>query len=831
MIKKNIHRTLICLALMAPLLGMVIVPECPAQSNEDELFLVAQKAFDDGFYDVAIRYIDQFLEKYPQSQRFVQAQLLLGQCHFFQSHYLKAYETFHQLLEYQEFKDATMFWLGETYFKGSDYKQAEKYYLLLMEAYPDSIYVPQAYYSLAWTFFEQTKYDKAKENFLKLVKRFPAHRLTEDAVFKLGECEQNKGQFETAVQYFQQYLFRYPNSARHADAYFYIGEAYYYLEDYLTAVTYYAKAADLGYDKKLVYMSKVSMGWSYLKLEKFDLAKKYFDDALELSTKNNLISDDIYLGRASLFAQTGENKLALEEYSRLLDEFPHSPRIPEARLGKANVEYVLKQFSQAIADYQWLIDTYASDESRQDVLEKAYYGLAWTHLKAGDIDDSIKSFEQIMNTTTSKTVKISALTQIGDAYHDIEQYNKAIEVYDRILNNYPDSIYLDYVQFRQAVALLRSDRFEAAALSFQSLEANFPVSKYLAEAQYYLGVTFFKKEDWRQASRYSISYLQSTSSNLQFGPEALYIQASSHFNLKEHEKAYEAFGEILKTFPQRTDMIKTCELYAAQCLYRMEKMDEALAHFDKIIAKYPESEAAQDAFIWMGDHYLETAQWPQAIEKYLAFLERYPSSPKAALVRYELGQAYEAQGDVKLALEQYKEISQENDKLIYAKAKLAVADIFSKETDFLTAIDTYRNISDQVPEFKRDALVKVASLLKQNRMFKDSKQAYQEALQTDRSLSSVHDAELQFSLADNHELLNQKEQAVETYLKIPYLYPAETSWIIKAYLRTARIFEEAEKWQEARTIYSKITDFEAEEKKHALERIDWIDHNINLNKE
>jgi len=831
MIRRSLYSLIICLVLICSVAGPFAVVPCAAQSNEDELFLVAQKAFDDGFYDVAIRYIDQFLEKYPRSQRFVQAQLLLGQCHFFQSHYLKAYETFHQLLQYQEYKDATMFWLGETYFKGSDYKQAEKYYLLLMEAYPDSIYVPQAFYSLAWTYFEQAKYDQAKQNFLKLVKRFPAHRLTEDAVFKLGECEQNKGQYETAVQYFQQYLFRYPNTARHADAYFYIGEAYYYLEDYLTAVTYYAKAADLGYDKKLVYMSKVSMGWSYLKLEKFDLAKKYFDDALELSTEHNLISDDIYLGRASLFAQTGENDQALAEYTRLIEEFPKSPRIAEARLGKANAEYALKKFAQAIADYQWLIDTYGSDDARQDVLEKAYYGLAWTHLKAGDIDDSIKSFEQIMNTTTSKTVKISALTQIGDAYHDIEKYDKAIEIYDRILKNYPNSIYSDYVQFRQGVALLRSEQLEAAALSFQSLEANFPDSKYLAEAQYYLGVTFFKKEDWRQAVRYTISYLQSEKSHLQFGPEALYIRASSHFNLKEFPKAFASFEEILKTFPQRADMIKTCDLYAAQCLYRMEKMDEALARFDQIIANYPDSDAAQDAFIWMGDHYLESGQWPNAVEKYLAFLELFPSSTKAALVHYELGQAYEAQGDVQLALEQYKNISQESDKLIYAKAKLAIADIFSKETDFLTAIDTYRNIADQVPDFKRDALVKVASLLKQNRMFEDSQKAYQEALQTDVSLSSVLDAELQFLLADNHELLNQKDQAVETYLKIPYLYPLETSWIIKAYLRTARIFEEAEKWPEARTIYSKIAEYEAQEKKYALERIDWIDNNINLNTE
>src|SRR3990167_8386539 len=90
-------------------------------SKEKELFLVAQKAFDDGFYDVAIRYIEQFLQEYPQTDKRIQASLLLGQCYFFKTQYLKAYEIFQSLLAHREFQDATLYWLGETYLKGSDY--------------------------------------------------------------------------------------------------------------------------------------------------------------------------------------------------------------------------------------------------------------------------------------------------------------------------------------------------------------------------------------------------------------------------------------------------------------------------------------------------------------------------------------------------------------------------------------------------------------------------------------------------------------------------------------------------------------------------------------
>ncbi|MCC6758918.1 MAG: hypothetical protein IT395_04755, partial [Candidatus Omnitrophica bacterium] len=53
-------------------------PVAYAEQQEDELFLVAQKAFDDGFYDVAMRYVEQFQQKYPSSSKGVQAKLLLG---------------------------------------------------------------------------------------------------------------------------------------------------------------------------------------------------------------------------------------------------------------------------------------------------------------------------------------------------------------------------------------------------------------------------------------------------------------------------------------------------------------------------------------------------------------------------------------------------------------------------------------------------------------------------------------------------------------------------------------------------------------------------------
>ena len=796
-----------------------------AQTSEKELFLVAQKAFDDGFYDVAIRYIEEYLEKYPQTQKRIEANLLLGQCYFFKTQYLKAFDIFQDLLKYPEFKDATLFWLGETYLKGSDYTQAEKYYRQLIELYPDSLYTPQALYSLGWTFYEQKKYDPAAAQFQQLIKQFPAHTLSEDALFKLGECSYNLKSYDDAIHYFKKYVLSYPKSTRNDQVYFYIGEAYYYSEDFSPSLEYYGKAAEISPDPKLLVMINVSRGWSALKLKNYEQAQKFFNEALTLAQSKEILSDDIYLGQASLFTEMNDDPKALQAYEQIIEKFPKSSRLAEAHLGKANMLYSLKDYDKAIAAYQTVIDTFSNQEESKDIVEKAHFGLAWTYLKAGNIDRSIKSFQDIMDQSQNKVVKVSALTQIADAYQDAGKLEKALEVYDQILRNYPDSLYTDYVQYRQGVALLKMEKIEAATLSFKSLKANFPQSKYLNEANYYLGVAYFKKGDWTAARDQIETFMKDLPKTNEFAAEAEYILALSIFNLGDSKKAKELFERIITNYPNQSAMRKDAEVGIAKCFYNLGDSKEAVKRFKIIIYKYPKTEIAADAILWLADHYLEVSDFENAVLYYQQFINDFPGSEKISVAHLALGQAYQAQGAYDKALNQLKLIDDPSHKELYAKAKLAIADIFSKELDPDNAIVTYQNIAASCPDFKRDAYVKIAAIYKNNQKYDQAIEAYQNALNAEIGLSEFQNVQLQFDLADMYEQANKFDEASQAYLKIPYLYPKEISWSTKAYLRLGRIFEDKGDWENARTVYQKVIDLGTDEMKFAQERLEWIKTN------
>ena len=814
----------------AVILALSLLLGCPVSlcaqgpDSTQELFWVAQRAFDDGFYDVAIRYIEQFLTLNPDEEKLVQAKLLLGQCYFFKNQYLKAYSVFKELLPFDVMKDATYFWLGETYFKASDYNQAAHYYQEVLKSYPESEFIPQALYSLGWTFFEKKAYDKADKQFKELIARFPDHPLSEDALFKMGECAHNQRHYEEAIILFQKYLDRFPDAPHKPETFFYLAESNFYEQDYLTAMTYYAKAADLATDPRTVYIAQSSMGWCYLKLEKFDLSKRHFLEAEDYAISKNVLTDDVYWGLATLFTLMEDYPSALEAYTNIIRLFPENPKTTEALLGRANIYYAQQDYPAAIREFQKVVD---QDEQKRDndSLEKAYYGLAWTYLKAGDLDKSVSTFQAIIARTESDIVKVSALTQMGDAYLDSGYFKQAINVYDKILNEYPDSTYTDYIQFRLGMALIQAQRLDTAILSFKSLINNFPDSKYSSESLYYIGVVYFKKNEMSQSVDFLSRYLDTKSSDKSMNRDAYFLTGLAFFQLKQYQAAIETFQKIKALFPEEHSLSQISQLNIAKCLYQMGRIPEALSQFEAIIHSYAQTESALEALLWLGDYNLEHKKTETAIQYYREALEQFPSSPKINVIHFELGQAYTALGEYDQAISHYQQIPQEASPDIFGKAQLAIADIFSRDIPPEEALETYQKISQIAPEFKCDAYIKVADIFIKEESYLKAIDALEIARKNYTSRCEYSLAELQFSIADSYELLNETDKAIEEYFKIPYLYTHETGWIIKAYLRIGRLFEDQENWKEAERVYSRVLEYKTAETKYAEERINWLKEN------
>ncbi len=791
-------------------------------SNEKELYVVAQRAFEDGFFDVSIRYIDQLLKEFPATTKLVEAKLLEGQCYFFKKEYVKAFAIFKDLVGRGEYKDASLFWLGETYLKGGDLAKAQEQYRQVIDGFPSSLYTSQAYYSLAWSYFQKGDYDQSKKTFQLLIEKYPSNNLSEDAAFKLGECDYNAGQYEASIVQFSKYIQDHPQSSRLYDAQFNIAEAFYYLEQFDKSVDGYLKAKSLTKDSRSIMLSMIGVGWSYMKMQKFDEALKAFDEAQSAAKSGNISEEDILLGKASLFTSQEKFKEAIISYSDLISRFPSSGRVVESYLGRANAYYLINEYALAINDYKQLISLYEMDPAQVNLIEKARFGLAWTYLKSGDLASSIKSFQSVVDKADSKNVKASALTQIADAYQDASEMDKAIGIYDKILKEMPDTPYSDHAQYMLGVALLKMGQIDSAVLALQALKTNYANSKYLNESKYYLGAAYFKKKDWASTVEVLTAFISTASVQGEFSSEARYLLALAYFNLHQFDKAINIFNEMIKIYPDQPLIVQNAQTGIAKTYYEMGDVKEGLVRFKEIAYRYPKTDAALESYLWMGQHAMTTRAFERAVEYYLAALNDMPQTPKTGMIHFELARAYHALEQFDKALEHYRQVDAKKDPSFYPKAKLAIAEIFSKEIDPAKAIETYQSIIATSPDFTRDALVKIAQIYRKQRQYNDELNAYQKAFDAPKGQSDTTNAQIQFAMGDAYEILGELDKAAEVYFKIPYIYSKESSWVIKAYLRIGKIYENKEDWDKAVAAYKKIVDMNVAESKFAAERIAWV---------
>lgn len=804
------------LLLLIPFYSVVAL----AQSDPEELITTAQRAFDDGYHDVAIKYLEEFVPENPTHAKIIQAKLLLGQCYYLKNNYLKAIEQLEPLAVVNVNKEIILFWTAETYLKLLNIKKAQSMYEALLKDFGNSVYAPQSLYSLGWSYFDEKNYLKAKSIFDKLILQFPKHQLSEDALLKRAECEFNLGNYSEAISGLTLFMQSYPQSLFIDQVRLNIADGYYYMNDYSHAMEFYEQASKTSVtDSNVIQAANVGKIWSAIKRKMYDLAQKFIKESLEFAKMKSKSTESILLAAGQMFYEKGDMEAAINAYTDLIKNYPSGVYVIEAFLGRANAYYEKKIFTNAKEDFQYVIDHHNVED--QELASKARFGLGWVLVKSGDVTTGVRSFQSVYEQSKDMEVKNNALIQMADAYQEGGRFNDAIGIYEQISKNIQIAGLEDYIQYRLAIALLKAERFEVAQIAFTTLINKYPDSRYLEDVNYYLGVIHFKNNNWGKAANFMDIFLKGLIAPSEFSAQANYILALSYLNQKQSEEALKIFQKILRLYPDEPLIAKNSDMAIAKCLFEMGQVKEAIKRFKLIVFKYPDSEVEQEALLWLAQEAMKSFQYLQAVEYYRELLEKPLDSNRRNQINYELGQAYEVQGALDDALVQYKLVASK-DVTLMSKVKLAIAGILSREFDAEKAIGAYLNIAATNTEYAREAFLKAALLYRNAQNYEQEILIYEKALQLDQGRSIVTNVELLFSIADTYELLGNIEKAVDYYLKVPTLYRDQTTWIVKSYLRVAKIYEDRKDWEGAKVTYQKIIQLNVEESRFALDRLELL---------
>ncbi|MBM3244063.1 MAG: tetratricopeptide repeat protein, partial [Candidatus Omnitrophica bacterium] len=502
-------------------LGLLIFSLClpgtfyaQTQSKEEEVFFIAKKAFEDGYYEAGIGLLNRFLADFPRSSKAAEAELLLGQSYFYQNNLIESLNKFEALLNKPyaaNIKDAVSYWIAEAYFKSNNFPKAAEAYGRVIKEFPNSAYASLSVYSLGWSLFEEGKFQEALGYFRIMEDKYPKEPQALDASFKIVECLYNLKDYSSLKDKARQLIKPFSKDAvRLAYLYFYIAESEFYSDNFTQALEFFKKALKEGGDAKIQVLSRLGTGWSYLRIKDYKKAETEFAMLKEASLDKARI-EVLLLGKAEAFLRQGKLNEARVEFERAAKISDNKTTKEASLVQAADIYFELGEYTEAINLYRAISVSYPVGSYKDYVRKRTgqvYYALGLGYFQNQDYDASIKIMERYRREMREGYLSAEEAYLLGTSYYNAGNFSKAVEYFNEVISKSPDILLLQKAEYGIADSMYYLGNEKEALARFNALRCRYPGSKLTAKAIFWLAGYYYQHDELDLASRYFLSLTQ-----------------------------------------------------------------------------------------------------------------------------------------------------------------------------------------------------------------------------------------------------------------------------------------------------------------------------------
>lgn len=253
-----------------------------------------------------------------------------------------------------------------------------------------------------------------------------------------------------------------------------------------------------------------------------------------------------------------------------------------------------------------------------------------------------------------------------------------------------------------------------------------------------------------------------------------------HIDLKEAEALYIELHDKYPSF-RRMDLVTYLIGFAAK---EDNREDDAMAKFQEVIDKYPQSPLYGDAWMMTGEHYFAVSQWQKAMDSYRHVPDDAPTSDlatfKIAWCEWKLGDSMQAAADFKKVLDKRGKCEQTSGARCKQQASLA-----QEALDYLVVVFTEdRSLSPKEvfdflvsingEQYSRDVMIKVAESYAAQAEWDRSNDAFRFLIKMDPG--SIKAADYQRSIVANWTSALDVERAQDEIKVLLDNYGPSTQW-------------------------------------------------------
>ena len=364
--------------------------------NAEFLYRDVQACYDEKNYQKTIEKAQEFLIKYPKSNKADIILLRLGLSQRYSGKTENALSSLIKLIDdYPKSRNIviSLYYIARIHSENYiDTKEAVKYLNIIIEKYSEDsaewvqkakefklkIEFPSQWQE-AESLFQEEKYQEALEKYQKIINEYPSSEksgIIARILLRIGDCQKIIGEEEKALLTFQKIITDYTNYEGirlHFYAYVRIAEIYYEKNEY---------------EKVEEYCNKVLENQSTL--------------PKELIERTEVLKILILKNRTEILFQEAESLFQEEKYQEALEK------------------------------YQKIINEYPSSEKIDESFKKS--GICFMILK--NYEEALNMFEKIMNTTKKETILyIDTYFKTAETYFLKGEYEKAEEYCNKVLEN------------------------------------------------------------------------------------------------------------------------------------------------------------------------------------------------------------------------------------------------------------------------------------------------------------------------------------------------------------------------------------------------------------
>ena len=374
-----------------------------------------------------------------------------------------------------------------------------------------------------------------------------------------------------------------------------------------------------------------------------------------------------------LYISWGKPTQVEAAFEGLVAEFSAHPDIARAVCDIADQYYwELEKYEKARELHQHVLDNWPDSEVA--ILSQA--DIAACNIRLGDAPNAEAAIEKLLAEFSESELIAEAARNIVDEYISLQQYEKARELCQYVLENWPSSEDAVWLQAGLAISHSGLGDDPNAQVAIDSLLADFNDHLDLPYAMFQVGEKYYMKAlqlehqgldtEARDYFAKAIAVSEKVITELPESTataDSYYLSALCYRRLGEYEKAIEYYQKVVSNWP---DYERACsaQFSIGRCYEKLEELgdlNESEANalieqaYKRVLESYPECPLAADAWGKLGWLNFKKGQWLEATQYFELSLEKTPENYRSPHILYALGQAYEEIGQLDKATKVYEE--------------------------------------------------------------------------------------------------------------------------------------------------------------------------------